>query len=91
MAKATFKYKMYGRGYDSSMVYLFYEYRGREYVIYANNARGGGDSLSVQHNREQSRIDYEIAHENEPIKEPCDDTEKAIDDFLTYVGMIACD
>ena len=84
MAKATFKHKMYGRGYDSGMVYLFYEYRGREYEVYINNGRGGGDSLSVQHHKEQSRIDYEIAHENDPIKEPSGDTDAAINDFLNW-------
>ena len=85
MAKATFKRKVYGRGYDSGMVYLFYEYRGREYMVYINNGRGGGDPLSVQHDHEQSRIDYEIAHENDVIKEQCLDTQKAIYDFLDYL------
>lgn len=51
-AKATFKRKIYGRGYDSEFVYLFYEYRVREYMVYVNNGRGGGDSLSAQHHYE---------------------------------------
>ena len=86
MAKATFKYKLYGRGYDSGMIYLFYEYRGREYEVYINNGRGGGDSLSVQHKREQSRIDYEIEHENDKPKVPDYDVWDATKEFFDYVG-----
>lgn len=86
MAKATFKHKMYGRGYDSGMVYLFYEYRGHEYMVYINNGRGGGDPLSVQHNHEQSRIDYEIEHENDKPEAPDCDVWGAIKEFLDYVG-----
>lgn len=84
MAKATFKGKTYGRGFDSHMLYLFYEYRGHEYVVYVNTGRGGGDSLSVQHCYEQSLIDYRIAHENDPIKEQCTEASDAIDAFLKY-------
>ena len=83
MSKATFKHKMYGRGFESHMVYLVYEYRGREYVVYINS-RGGGEPLSVQHRYEQECIDYRIAHENDPIKEQCTEADDAINALLKY-------
>lgn len=47
MKKATFKYKYYGRGYERDFVYLVYEYRGREYTVYENLAKGN-EPLSWQ-------------------------------------------
>ena len=51
-------------------VHLFYEYRGREYMItdygwYAAT----NQTLAVQHKQEQERIDREIEEAAKPVKE----------------------
>ena len=40
MKKAKFVRKYYGRGYDRDFVYMDYEYRGHEYTVYENRAKG---------------------------------------------------
>lgn len=62
MKKATFVRKYYGIGYDAHMVYLDYEYRGHEYTVCENRAKGNAP-LSWQHRSEQARIDQLIEQE----------------------------
>ena len=73
MKKAKFVRKYYGQGYDAHMVYLDYEYRGHEYTVCENRAKGNAP-LSWQHRSEQARIDQLIEQEerdkNEK-QEPC--------------------
>ena len=57
--KATFVRKYYGQGYDAHMVYFDYEYRGHEYTVCENRAKGNA-SLSWQHHSAQARIDQLI-------------------------------
>ena len=40
MNKATFIRKYWGKGYDRNMLYMDYEYRGHEYTVYENRAKG---------------------------------------------------
>ena len=61
--KATFKYKYYGQGFDRDFVYMVYEYRGKEYTVYENKAKGN-EPLAWQHRNEQARIDREIEYAN---------------------------
>lgn len=65
MRKTTFKYKYYGHGYDAAMVYLVYEYRGHEYTVFENRAKGN-PPLAWQHGSEQALIDKQIEQENKP-------------------------
>lgn len=44
MKKAKFVRKYYGRGYDAHMVYIDYEYRGHEYTVCENRAKGNAPS-----------------------------------------------
>ena len=62
MHKATFIRKYYGSGYDAHMVYLDYSYRGNEYTVCENRAKGNAP-LSWQHGSEQARIDQLIEQE----------------------------
>lgn len=48
---------------------LLYEYRGHEYIITKDNNGYMGTPLWKQHQEEQAKIDYKIAHENDPIPE----------------------
>ena len=85
MKKAKFLRKYYGRGYDRDFVYLIYEYRGREYTVYENRAKGN-EPLAWQHRQEQDMIDRLIEEENRP-KKPCtykDSAPCGIDCFLAY-------
>lgn len=66
--KAVFKRKYCGKGFDRDSVYLIYEYRGKEYIVYENRAKGN-EPLAWQHKNEQARIDKEIEEENKSKKE----------------------
>ena len=73
MRKAKFVRKYYGHGYDAHMVYLDYEYRGHEYTVCENRAKGNAH-LSWQHHSEQARIDQLIEQEERDKnakQEPC--------------------
>lgn len=54
--------------FDYYTVYLFYRYRGYEYMItkYPFNTN---ETLAVQHKQEQERIDREIEDSKKPVKE----------------------
>lgn len=67
MKKAKFIRKYYGRGYDRDFVYMDYEYRGHEYTVYENRAKGN-EPLAWQHKGEQLRIDRLVEKENAPKK-----------------------
>lgn len=67
--RAVFKRKYYGKGFDRDFVFMDYEYRGKEYTVYENRAKGN-EPLAWQHRNEQARIDREIEVENKPMKEP---------------------
>ena len=67
MKKAKFLRKYYGRGYDRDFVYLVYEYRGHEYTVYENRAKGN-EPLAWQHRQEQDLIDRLIEEQSRPKK-----------------------
>ena len=67
MKKAEFVRKYHGRGFDRDRVYLVYRYRGREYTVCENLAKGN-EPLSWQHRAAQDRIDRVIRLENLPRK-----------------------
>lgn len=67
MNKAKFIRKYYGRGYDRDSVYLVYEYRGHEYTVYENMAKGNVP-LAWQHRDEQANIDNLIEEQSRPKK-----------------------
>lgn len=70
--KAKFIEKTYGSGYDKDFVFLEYEYRGRQYEVYENRAKGN-EPLSWQHKNAQARIDRQIELEKNQIQgEPID-------------------
>lgn len=47
----------------------FYEYRGYEYIIhFCNNGCMDDMNIAREHREEQNKIDYKIAHKNEPIE-----------------------
>lgn len=85
--KATFKYK-YLTGYNNEYLVLVYEYRGYEYDVYENLAKGYSVSLRSQHIQNQRRIDS-IIEERSRIQEPVrkeDTADYAIDEFLKYIN-----
>lgn len=57
------KAKFTGKCYDKNgyAVHLFYEYRGREYMI-TDERSGYSEDMETQHKAEQRRIDWEIEH-----------------------------
>lgn len=67
MKKAKFLRKYYGRGYDRDFVYLVYEYRGHEYTVSENRAKGN-EPLAWQHRQEQDLIDRLIEEQSRPKK-----------------------
>ena len=89
MRKATFVRKYYGRGYDAHMVYLDYEYRGHEYTVCENRAKGNAP-LSWQRRSEQARIDQLIEQEERDKnaeQEPCryeDTAQYALDQLYNF-------
>ncbi|MBO7412782.1 MAG: hypothetical protein J6U20_03860 [Fibrobacter sp.] len=80
--KARFVCKCRDNG-NAYITHLFYEYRGREYMVtlYANGCCA--ESLREQHRREQERIDG-ILDTPEKIEPPAGDVEKAMADFWAY-------
>lgn len=54
--KAKFVKKYNGTGFDRNTTYLVYEYRGMQYTVSENSAKGN-EQLSWQHKTEQNRID----------------------------------
>ena len=65
MAKAIYK----GKRHDpfSDAVHLFYEYRGKEYIV-TDEHNGYSEPMWVKHKNEQDRIDREIADASKPIE-----------------------
>ena len=61
--KAKFKGKV--RDANGYAVHLFYEYRGREYMI-TDMHNGCSETMAEQHRYEQKRIDKLIELENAP-------------------------
>ena len=92
MVKATYKGKSYGRGYDRGTTYLFYEYRGHEYMVEDRHWMPAASdmTLALQHRRAQAEINDLIAKESNPKPDkPCryeDTADYAIDKFLAYVN-----
>lgn len=87
--KATFKYK-YLSGYNNEFLVLAYEYRGHEYSVFENLARGYSVSLRSQHIQNQRRIDSLIEDRNRSSKSVRreDTADYAIDEFLKYIKDI---
>lgn len=85
--KATFKYK-YLSGYNNEFLVFVYEYRGYEYDVYENLAKGYSVSLRTQHIQNQRRIDSIIEERNRPSKPVRreDTADYAIDEFLKYIN-----
>lgn len=87
MNKAKFIRKYYGKGYDRDFVYLVYEYRGYEYTVEENRAKGN-EPLAWQHKQEQDRIDRLIEEQDRP-KKPYkyeDSAEYSFDLFMRYIN-----
>ena len=87
--KATFKYK-YLSGYNNEFLVFVYEYRGHEYSVFENLARGYSVSLRSQHIQNQRRIDSLIedrSRPHEPVRRE-DTADYAIDEFLKYIKDI---
>lgn len=84
MKKAKFTGKVRDR--NGYAVHLFYEYRGREYMITDEN-NGYSEPLWVKHRNEQARIDREIEDEQKPRREarPEDSAEYGFELFWEYV------
>ena len=84
--KAKFIRKYYGKGFDRDFVYLVYEYRGHEYTVYENRAKGN-EPLSWQHKTEQAQIDAIIEAESRPKKSYRyeDSAAYAFDLFMRYM------
>lgn len=92
MCKATYKGKSYGRGYDRGTTYLFYEYRGHEYMVEDRHWMPAASDMTLaeQHRREQARIDELIEQENKPVTHETvryeDTAEYAIDQFMRFMN-----
>ena len=89
MGKATYKGKGYGRGYDKGTTYLYYEYRGHEYMVEDRhwNPAASDMTLALQHRRAQDEIDDIIERKSKP-EEPCryeDTAAYAFDKFCAYI------
>ena len=85
--KATFKCK-YLSGYNNEFLVFVYEYRGYEYSVFENLAKGYSESLRSQHIKNQRRIDGIIEDRSrtcEPVRRE-DTADYAIDEFLKYVN-----
>jgi len=65
MKKATFIRKYAGGKYEPHMIYMDYEYRGHEYTVYENRAKGN-EPLAWQHKNHQASIDRDIELESKP-------------------------
>lgn len=64
--KATYKGRVLDR--NGYAVHLFYEYRGREYMV-TDEHNGYSEPMWVKHKNEQDRIDREIEEAKKPIAE----------------------
>ena len=89
MGKATYKGKSYGRGYDKGTTYLFYEYRGHEYMIEDKHwvPAASDMTLALQHRRAQAEIDELLERKSKP-EEPCryeDTADYALDKLNAYI------
>ena len=87
--KATFQYK-YLTGYNNEFLVLVYEYRGYEYDVYENLAKGYSVSLRSQHIQNQRRIDSIIddrSRPQEPVRKE-DTADYAIDEFLKNINEL---
>lgn len=87
--KATFQYK-YLTGYNNEYLVLVYEYRGYEYDVYENLAKGYSVSLRTQHIQNQRRIDSIIedrSRTEEPVRKE-DTADYAIDEFLKSIDEL---
>lgn len=84
-SKATYKGKV--RDKNGYAVHLFYEYRGREYMV-TDEHNGYSEPMYVKHKYEQERIDREIERESMPKKEyKYEDTAQyGFDLFWEYVN-----
>lgn len=84
--KAKFIGKYYGTGFDRDHVYLEYEYRGRNYDVYENRAKGN-ELLSWQHSNEQARIDREIEFEEKQKESNFvgESAQEGLDRFFEYL------
>lgn len=56
----------FGKGWEHT--FLFYEYRGHEYMIIKDNNGCAGEGLAAQHKAEQEKIDREIEEASRPAK-----------------------
>lgn len=68
MAEHKAKFVSKVRDRNGYAVHLFYEYRGREYMV-TDEHNGYSEPMWVKHKNEQDRIDREIEEENKPKKE----------------------
>ena len=84
MAKAKFTGKVKDR--NGYAVHLFYEYKGREYMI-TDEHNGYSEPMYVKHQNEQARIDREIEEEKRPVKEWTykGSAQEGFDTFWKYV------
>lgn len=90
MCKATYKGKSYGRGYDRGTTYLFYEYRGHEYMVEDRHWMPAASDMTLaeQHRREQARIDR-LIEEHDKAQNPCryeDTADYAFDQFMRFMN-----
>lgn len=82
--KAVFTGKVRDR--NGYAVHLFYEYRGREYMV-TDEHNGYSEPMWVKHKNEQERIDREIEESEKPVKEWTYEgsAEEGFDLFWEYV------
>ena len=82
--KAVFTGKVCDR--NGYAVHLFYEYRGREYMV-TDEHNGYSEPMWVKHKNEQERIDREIEESEKPVKEWTYEgsAEEGFDLFWEYV------
>lgn len=84
MAKAIYKGRVKDRYTDA--VHLFYEYKGKEYIV-TDEHNGYSEPMWVKHKNEQERIDRELEQAKQPSKPiRYEDTAQAgFDLFFDYV------
>lgn len=83
--------KFIGKSYDHDFVYLTYKYRGHEYVVYENTAKGTPEPLYLQYRHEQELIDRDIEinkesekHKSDPLNYK-DTAQYGFDLFMDYI------
>lgn len=84
MNKSKFTNKRYGTGHQRNFVFLEYEYRGKQYEVYENNAKGN-IPLSWQHKNEQLRIDSEIEREEQSRHNEKHPAQEGLDMFFEMI------